>query len=451
MPYEVVIPRLGLTMDEARVVEWYREDGEWIDAGEPLFAVETDKVVQDVEAPMSGVVYRISGLPDEPLPIGTLIAYLLKNNEEPPSLEIAEKKRFLAHQNDKRSGKFQSQQTEQSLRETTKRASPAARRRAKELNIDWRKLEPPDDGPILLAHVEQAAEQIKSHPTAPIKASPLAKRMAESAGISLEEIATQTQSEKITKTDVEAYINQKKEKVVQPMPQPQLGQLIHMNQTRQVIAQRMTESTQKTAPVTLMTEADATELALSRQRLLVAYERRGWSQPGYSELMIKLVCVALQEHPTLNSTLIDGKILINEMINIAFAVDTETGLVAPVIHDVGSKTLKSVGDELQDLVVKAQNRQLTSEELQGGTFTITNLGMYGVDAFTPIINLPQSAILGIGRIVTKPVEFEGQIALREMMTLSLTFDHRIVDGGPAARFLNTIRIFVEDPYLWLTT
>jgi pyruvate dehydrogenase E2 component (dihydrolipoamide acetyltransferase) len=449
MAYEVVVPRLGLTMDEARVVDWYRENGESIEAGEPLYAVETDKVVQDVEAPMSGVVYRVPGLPDAPLPIGTPIAYLLKPNEKPPVTEIGEKQPLRDRRVDKKPEELQPQQTEPSSSNLTRRASPAARRRAEELGIDWHTLERPDGGPILLAQVEQAADQVKSPPTAGIKASPLAKRMAESAGINLEEIAAQTQREKITRADVEAYIHQKPRKTIPLVTPMESGLLTPMSQTRQIIAQRMAESAHTTAPVTLMTEADATELASIRQNLIGAYERRGWIGPSFTELMIELVCAGLQEHPALNSTLLDGQIYLNEEINIAVAVDTEFGLVAPVIRDVSSKNLKCIGEETRDLVTRAQARQLAKEELQGGTFTITNLGMFGIDGFTPIINLPQCAILGMGRIVSKPAEFEAQVALRDMMTLSLTFDHRVVDGGPAARFLNTVRSFVEDPYLWL--
>ena len=167
-------------------------------------------------------------------------------------------------------------------------------------------------------------------------------------------------------------------------------------------------------------------------------------------MIVKLTALALREHPYVNASLAGEQIVEQPDVHIAVAVDTENGLLVPVVRDVLRKTLQEIAVESKTLADKARERKLGPDQLQGGTFTITNLGNYGIDAFTPIINLPQAAILGVGRIIAKPWEHKGQIALRKMVTLSLTFDHRIVDGGPAARFLNRVRQYVEDPYLWLT-
>jgi pyruvate dehydrogenase E2 component (dihydrolipoamide acetyltransferase) len=167
--------------------------------------------------------------------------------------------------------------------------------------------------------------------------------------------------------------------------------------------------------------------------------------PSYTDLVIKLTSVALQEHPALNARWEDEGIVLCRRIHIGFAVDTETGLVAPVIRDVPALSLQQLAARSRELIERARSRKLTAEEMQGGTFTVTNLGPFGIDAFTPIINHPECAILGVGRIRRQPAVVGEQIVPRDMVTLSLTFDHRIVDGAPAARFLDTLRRCIEDP------
>jgi pyruvate dehydrogenase E2 component (dihydrolipoamide acetyltransferase) len=172
--------------------------------------------------------------------------------------------------------------------------------------------------------------------------------------------------------------------------------------------------------------------------------------PTYTDLLVKLTSVALSEHPMLNASWQEDRILVSERIHISIAVDVETGLVVPVVRDVPAKNIQQIAEEFRGLAKKARDRQLGIDDLQGGTFTITNLGTYGIDAFTPIINLPQCAILGVGRIIEKPAVVNGAMMPRKLMALSLTFDHRVVDGGPAARFLNRVREYVEQPYQWLS-
>jgi pyruvate dehydrogenase E2 component (dihydrolipoamide acetyltransferase) len=172
--------------------------------------------------------------------------------------------------------------------------------------------------------------------------------------------------------------------------------------------------------------------------------------PSYTDLLVKLSAAALQDHQQMAGQWRDDGIFVPDQCNISFAVDTEAGVMAPVIHDVPGKSLRQVAVESRELTKLARDGGLSAEQMQGGTFTITNLGRFGVDTFTPIINLPQAAILGVGRIVLEPVVLEGQVVAREMLSLSLTFDHRVTDGAPAARFLDTLRACIEDPSPWLT-
>jgi pyruvate dehydrogenase E2 component (dihydrolipoyllysine-residue acetyltransferase) len=220
---------------------------------------------------------------------------------------------------------------------------------------------------------------------------------------------------------------------------------------RQLAAERMAHSARTAAPVTLTTEANATSLVRLRQQALA---ERGSSDrvPGITDVLVKIAALALHEHPAINAELTDSGIVQHADIHIAIAVDTEHGLLAPVVHDARTRSLESIARESARLIDAARARTIRPADLAGATFTITNLGMYDVDAFTPIVNLPQCAILGIGRIVAKPVVVDDttdQIAVQRMLSLSLTFDHRLVDGAPAARFLQRIKHLVERPTLWL--
>jgi pyruvate dehydrogenase E2 component (dihydrolipoamide acetyltransferase) len=264
--------------------------------------------------------------------------------------------------------------------------------------------------------------------------------MAEEAGIDLVALASSRPGVRLQREDVEAALADRAT-ATEVMPIPQI---------RRIIARRLIESVHTTAAVTLTTEADATELVALHDKFKASLTPRGMIAPTYNDLITKLTGAALKEHPMLNASWQDEKIIIHAGIHLGIAVDTEAGLIVPVIRDVPAKSLQQIATEAATLVEKARMRQLGPDDLQGGTFTITNLGMYGIDAFTPIINLPQCAILGVGRIIGKPAVHNDQIVPRKMMALSLTFDHRMVDGGPAARFLNTVREYVEQPYLWLT-
>jgi pyruvate dehydrogenase E2 component (dihydrolipoamide acetyltransferase) len=453
MAYEVVVPRLGLTMEEGRIVEWFKKTGESVEAGEPLFAVETDKVVLEVEAAVGGIVHPLPDLPDEPMPIGTPIGYILDPGEELPQAQAVAgavavtEQPVLAESSPQLATGLLGQEGARRF------SSPAARRRARELGIDWNTVERADDAPILVAHVEAAAQARAEAPR--IEASPVARRLAENAGIDLAELAAQKPGHKILKEDVEAAIDAMSqapvvERIEAPTPALVPGEVMSITQTRRIIAQRMSEGAQTTAPVTLTTEADATDLVTVREQFKAALGPRDMAVPTYTDLLVKLTSIALSEHPMLNASWQEDGIVVAEGIHIAIAVDVESGLVVPVIREVPSKSIQQITQESRALVQKARDRQLGVDDLQGGTFTITNLGTYGIDAFTPIINLPQCAILGVGRIIEKPAVVDGTMMPRKLMALSLTFDHRVVDGGPAARFLNMVREYVEQPYQWLS-
>ncbi len=452
MAFEVVLPRLGWSMEVGSLEKWNKKDGESVKAGEILFTAEGEKAVQEVEALESGILHipPDSPKPGEEIHVGTLLGYILEPNEPVP---VRTGSPVPAAPSVSQTSTGSSVTAQPTVRDKGTRSEPAisprARRLAKELEIEWTVLEGSgSSGRIVERDIRRAASEKEGD--VKINISPVARRLAESAGIDLSTLAAQKPGKRIMREDVETAIAARKTGVTPASHAPAAGQSIPVTQMRRVIARRMIESGSTTAPLTLHTEADATGLVTLREQLKATLGQQGKVVPTYNDLMIKLTAIALQEHPILNAYLKENEIVLASEINIGTAVDTEAGLLVPVIRGVQAKSVQTIAAEARTLAEKARARQLEADYLQGGTFTVTNLGMYNVDAFTPIINLPECAILGVGRIIKKPAVWNGQIVPRDMMALSLTFDHRIVDGGPAARFLNTVREYVEQPYSWLT-
>ena len=458
MAYEVTMPRLGWTMEEGVFGEWLKQDGEEVKAGDLLFTVEGDKATQEVEVFESGILRLPQGAPapGDVIPVGALLAYILQAGESMPaggseSPQSGERKGQASAGSPSATAepaiqKPSATQTVSADGRGNPTISPRARRIAGELGVDWTLLTGSGRTGRIVERDVRAAAETKVEPVG-VDMSPVARRMAAEAGLSLDELAAIRPVGRIQREDVEAALAARR----QPVPADEAAaQVLPHTRIRQITAQRMAESARTTAPVTLTTEADATELVALREQLKSSYARRGLAVPSYNDIYVKLTAAALQEHPTLNSSWGDEGIALHNDIHIGFAVETAQGLLAPVLRDVPTKSLRVIAAESASLIEGSHQERLSHEAMQGGTFTITNLGMYGIDTFTPIINLPQAAILGLGRIVFKPAVHEGEVVPRQMVALSLTFDHRIVDGAPAARFLNTVREYVSEPVLWLT-
>jgi pyruvate dehydrogenase E2 component (dihydrolipoamide acetyltransferase) len=235
--------------------------------------------------------------------------------------------------------------------------------------------------------------------------------------------------------------------VAAPLPAAEVTERIPLKGVRGIIAERMGASVHTTARVTLVMEVDATEFVAARERIKTKVSQEWGFAPGYNDLLAKAVAVALRKFPYMNARLAPDAIELLGHVNIGLAVDTERGLLVPVIKDADVKSLRQFGSEFRQMVDRARAGRVLPDDISGGSFTITNLGMYDVDAFTPVINLPEAAILGVGRIAAKAVPRGDAVVVRQMLTLSLVFDHRLVDGAPAARFLQYIKQLVEEPYL----
>ena len=464
MAREIVMPQLSLSMDKGQIVNWLKQTGDKIAAGDILLEVESDKATIEVESVESGVLQILLWPNDGEISVGTVIAYALGEGESPvtvsPTALPAMKAAGIAEPTPSAAAPVDNgQQFGGRLP-----SSPAARRKAAELQIDWQQVTGTGRGgrikerDILRFSQEQAQSAgPQATPAGSIQLTPLARRMADSFGLHDASLAALIPDKaKIERDDVEEAIRKivrERQSATAALATPSLQRPLAvvgprreaMGLVRKRIAGRMTVSSQTYAPVTLTTEIDATELIRLRETL--KGDPHVAVAPGYNVLIVKITAKALCEHPTLNASLEGGEIIYWPTINIGLAVDTARGLVVPVVRDVAAKSVNDLACEMKDLLGRAAQGAATVDELTGGTFTITNLGVQDIDAFTPIINPPECAVLGIGRLRKQVTVVNDAPAVRTMLVLSLTFDHRLVDGAPAARFLQRVKELLENPYL----
>lgn len=445
MAVKVVMPKLGLTMTQGQLVNWLVADGAPVRKGQPIFTIETDKATIEAEAPADGIL--VTSVPaGTTVPVNGLVGYVLAPGESvpgtPPALSVSTPAPGTVE----------------------KLASPAARRRARELGIDLNQVTGSGEaGRITLEDVESYAATVPDVTPAngvepePLRASPMARRLAREAGLDLSHIQGSGEGGRITREDVEQAIAQRDSGSLPVLPATETprepaaeaGQLIPISGVRAVVASRMHASRQQTAAVTITTEVDATALVELRNQLNEQLAEQLGFRIGYNEILMYITARALREFPYMNARQEGEAIRLLPEVHVGLAVDTQRGLLVPVVRDADRKSIVSIARQLRQTVERAVAGKSLPDELSGSTFTLTNLGMFGIDAFTPIINPPELAILGIGRIEQKPAAYRGQLALRYRLALSLTFDHRLVDGAPAARFLQRIASWIEQPFLML--
>lgn len=443
MAIEVLAPPLGQTTDTVVLANWYKQEGEAVSKGEPLFAVETDKATLDVEASASGILRGVRARVGDEVKVLSLIATIAQPGEVLPAAGAQDKTLPAAA-----APAAHAQQAEAAVVQPQKHlfVSPRARRLAEQekVPLDQVKATGPE-GAIVERDIRAYLEQ-----TSTPAITPVARRMAEGAGLDWRSLTGSGSRGRVMREDVTqamAEAGQSRQPAVQPVipENTELVEIIPVSGVRAVIAERMTHSHNQTAPVTLTTEVDATALVELRTELA-----KDGIDTSYNDLLICVLARALRDHPRMNASLDGDSLKIWREIHIGLAVDTERGLMAPVVRNVEYKGLQQIALETRALVDRAHAGQCALDELRGSTFTLTNLGMYGIDTFTPLINLPECAILGVGRIKTQPVMVGDRVVARQLVWLSLTFDHRLVDGGPAARFLQRVAQLVEKPHLLIT-
>ncbi|MFZ1043358.1 MAG: dihydrolipoamide acetyltransferase family protein [Anaerolineales bacterium] len=445
MAEEFFIPQLGQTVEEVVLVKWLVPDGAQVSRGQEVMEVETDKATFPVESNAKGYIHIGPYKEGDVIPVLTVVAMIGKPEDkfQVPSGQVESDHTADNEATGLKEGNSQS--VVAPIETSTQFASPRARKLAAEKKVDLDQVSPTGYGGMRVAERDVVA-YLNQMP----KATPVAQRMAADTGVDLRALTGTGSGGRIVKEDVtRAVPNVVTVDRPAAFPGTEVVERIPLKGIRGIIAERMGISVHTTARVTLVMEVDATEFANARERLKSKVTEAWGFAPGYNDLLAKIVAVALRRFPYMNARLAPDAIEIMSHVNIGMAVDTERGLLVPVIRDVDQKNLRQFGDEFRSLAEKARNGRSLPDELSGGTFTITSLGSYEIDAFTPVINLPEAAILGVGRIAPKPLALGDQVLIRKMWTLSLVFDHRLVDGAPAARFLQHVKQLIEEPYLLL--
>lgn len=456
MAVELRMLQMDQTMTKGKIGKWLVKEGDTVETGQPLLEIETDKVVHEQESPADGIIAQI--LPEEGsnVPVNALLAIIAAQGEEVERvtedvMDTPQQEEEVAIEEvatPSTSSKSDPKPTPSTL---PLKASPAAKELAEKLSIDLAQVKPSGPGGRILESDVQRYIETRGPTTTEssrLKASPLARRLAKEFGLDLTSIAGSGPEGRIVRDDVLQIADEMPEPAFRSESDPAASELIEVSGIRKIIAERMTMSLQTNASVTLHTEVDATHLVELRNQFNEELQKVEKSLT-YTDLLVKIVAIALREHTRLNATLTDEGIQLQADINIGVAVALEDGLVVPVVRNADKIGLSVISEQVKTLAGKARNNELTPSELQGGTFTITNLGNYGIDAFTPIINPPETGILGVGRIIKKPVVHNDEIVIRNMLSLSLTFDHRVVDGAPAAQFLQTVSQYIQNPHLML--
>jgi pyruvate dehydrogenase E2 component (dihydrolipoamide acetyltransferase) len=444
MPEEFFIPQLGQTVEEVTLVGWLVKDGEKISQGQAVMEVETDKAVFPVESNAKGYIHLGPYKEGDVLPVLTVVAVIGKQEDKfevkGAALAVEEAEPAPAA-----NVTAEPAPVPEAKSESTDRmfVSPRARKLAAETSVDVTRVTPTG-----YEGVRVTERDVRNYLSQQSKATPVAQRMAADMGVDLREVTGSGPGGRIVKQDV-ARATLPTPPVAQPLPVTDVLERVPLKGVRGIIAERMAASVHTTARVTLVMEVDATELVAARTRLKDRVEQTWGFAPSYNDLLAKVCATSLRKFPYMNARLAPDAVELLGHVNIGLAVDTERGLMVPVVQDVDKKNLHQFGTEFRELVDRARKGRSLPDDLSGGTFTITNLGMYDVDAFTPVINLPEAAILGVGRIAPKVVPRGTEIVVRQLWTLSLVFDHRLVDGAPAARFLQYIKQLIEEPYLML--
>ncbi len=417
MPIEILMPALSPTMKEGNLAKWIKKEGDKIKAGEVIAEIETDKATMEVEAVDEGTLGKILVAEGtENVAVNSCIALILEDGEDKKALEGY----------------------------TSKAAPQAAAAPAKKVE---EKVATPT--PASPTQATPSSASFSSH----VKASPLAKRIAKDEGISLSQIKGSGPHGRVIKDDVLEFLSGGGARTGSIRRNPQEFSAIKNSNIRKVIARRLLESKQTVPHFYLSCEFNINKLQELRAAVNEAAELDATGNPAYkvsvNDLIIKATAMALKKVPEANSSWTDDSILIYNNVDIAMAVAIDGGLITPIIKNADQKTVQAISIESKQLAKKARGGKLQPEEFQGGSFSISNLGMFGIDNFAAIVNPPQSCILAVARAVEKPIVEHGQIKIASMMNVTLSSDHRSVDGAVGAEFLKALRRYIEHPILML--
>jgi len=428
----IVMPKLGMTMKEGTLTTWNKKEGDTVEVGESLFHLETDKLSNEVESNDAGVVRKLLVQEGDIVECLVPIAIIASADEDISSIlnELSGGSVPEEESNTKAPEKKIEEIKSENIKSGRIKASPAAKKIALENNIDITLVE--GTGPQARITIEDVDKYIKNSKTKP-KVSPVASKLAEKLNINLAGIQ---KNERIMKEDVLALY-----KNIETPLNNHVEKRVPMSQMRKIVGSRMHESWLTSPRVTFNIKIDTTSLKKIKNAL------KDVCKVTYTDLLVKIVSKVLLEYPLLNCSVDGEELILRNYVNIGVAVGLDDGLMVPVIKYANEMGLEQISANVKDLVLRARNNKLTMDELTGGTFTITNIGMYGIESFSPIINQPEVAILGVNKITETPVVENGEIVIKPLMNLSLTADHRAVDGSVAAQFLAKLKVYIEKPEL----
>ena len=439
MAKEVIMPKLGMTMEEGEILKWHKEEGQEVKKGEVLLEVMSDKTALEVESNFEGLLLKRIYNEGDVVPVLETIAIIGKEGEDISGLLVKKDK-----PEDTPAQKIEETENQKQVAEAVEqveaeeigkpKASPAAKRLARENDIDLSLIDGTGPGGrIIEDDVLKFISQQRGYRT-----TPAAQKLAQSEGVDLDKIAGDG-FQRIYKDDVLQHISDQDTTKVMTE---------RLSGVRKTGAERLSMSWRMVPHVTLTAEVDMKNTLELRSRLNERLKETN-KKISVTDILLKAIASALQKHPAMNAYLEDNTIHYNKDINVGLAVAVEDKLVVPVIKDVDKKNFTEIVEEKSLLIKKAKQNSLSREDITKGSFTLTNLGMFGIDIFTPIINMPESGILGVGQVKKKPVVIDDEIRIRPMMWLSLSFDHRLVNGAPAAEFLADIVKVLEEPELLL--
>ena len=447
MATEVLMPKLGLTMTEGTIDEWKKNVGDTVKKGEILFSVETDKLTNDVEAEADGVLLKILVPAGETVACKTLIGWLGAEGEAVPdgagTAPAAAAEAPAAPAAAVSGAAAPAAAGAAHAAGAYVPATPYAKKLAKEKGFDLAAISATGYKGVVVARDVLGFTPAAAGPAAPaVKASPLAEKVAADLGIDLKDV--KAAHGRVLAEDLLRYIAETREKAPDSEATAEREEVKPMSGMRKAIAKNMQNSHMTSPTVTFNLGIDMTEMKRYREQL-----KAKEIKVSYTDLLVKFVSKALTEFPLLNCSVEDNKIIYKHYVNMGVAVALDNGLVVPNIVDADKKSLTEISAEVKELAKLAREGKLPPEKLRGGTFTITNLGMYGIESFSPIINQPEVAILGVNTMEDKVVVRNGEMCIRPIMNLSLTADHRVVDGSVAAQFLQRVKSLMENPALIL--
>jgi pyruvate dehydrogenase E2 component (dihydrolipoamide acetyltransferase) len=421
---KVIMPALGMAQETGKLIAWLKKEGESVSKGESIMEIETDKAVVEIEAAANGILGSIQAEVNQEVQVGTVIAWILAPGEQAPETELVTKP-------------TQNSGSDDISKEFTKdniNISPVARNIAQENGIDLNLIK--TDGARIqkadvLSYLNNSNTKADTNDIA--IGSPKAKRLAKEIGLEIQKISGSGPQGAVLAKDVLS--------ASESHAQSRVGKPYEMSKAWATMANRLTEAWQTIPHFYLEREVNASQLVSWRRAAKVDTDQK----ITFTDLLTKAVAMALKAHPRVNSAWINNSIQSNEKINVGLAVATDDGLVVPVIPNTDKLSIHEIAEKREGIVSRTMNNKLKMQDLQDGTFTISNLGMYGVDRFIAIVNPPQAAILAVGKIIEKAIPVNGQIAIVPMMGLSLSCDHRIIDGARGAKFLDTLANFIENP------